>query len=377
MKNKLSDVLTCVLFVGFLSAMLLLFLLTPKAEMSQREKRALAAAPEVSGEAMLSGVFGQQAEAYVADHIPGRDFFVGLAAYYDLLSGRQVTKDIYMADGDRLVEKPYTADDARLHSNMTSINNFAGLIGQEVDLMIVPSAGYFLEDFILGLHDAYRDDTIISDIYAMAGEGVRPVDLLPAFSEAKDPGALYYRTDHHWTALGAYTAYSTYMELLNRQYLPQNAFQVERHGGFYGSNHSRAGLWMVPGENVELWDAGGSFTVTTHSSDTDVTGTAHDGLFYRQRLQELDKYRVYLDGNQRLVRIHNPEGEGKLLVIRDSYANCLGTFLANSYEEVVLVDLRYYRAPVSQLAAEEGFDDVLVCYSIGNFLTDGNIIRLK
>ena len=103
----------------------------------------------------------------------------------------------------------------------------------------------------------------------------------------------------------------------------------------------------------------------------------HNSLFYRDRLEESDKYTVYLNGNQPLVRIHNPQGEGKLLVIRDSYSNCLGTFLANNYEEVVLVDLRYYKTPISQLVAETGFDDVLVCYSLYNFLTDANFPWLK
>ena len=67
----------------------------------------------------------------------------------------------------------------------------------------------------------------------------------------------------------------------------------------------------------------------------------------------------------------------KLLVIRDSYSNCLGTFLANNYAQVVLVDLRYYKEPLTELVAAEGFDDVLVCYSLGNFLTDANIIWLR
>ena len=64
-------------------------------------------------------------------------------------------------------------------------------------------------------------------------------------------------------------------------------------------------------------------------------------------------------------------------MIRDSYSNSLGCFLAESYGEVVLVDLRYYKQPVSALAAQEGFDDILICYSIGNFLTDTNLIFLR
>ena len=70
-------------------------------------------------------------------------------------------------------------------------------------------------------------------------------------------------------------------------------------------------------------------------------------------------------------------GQGKLLVIRDSFSNCLGGFLADSYETVVLVDLRYYKKAVSELLKEDTYDQVLICYSLGNFLTDENIIWLR
>lgn len=377
MKNKLSDLLTCGLFCGFLSVMLVLFLVLPKETFSQREKRVLSEAPDTSVESILSGQYGTQAESYIADHIPGRDFFVGLASYYDLLSGRQVTKDIYLAAGDRLVEKPNQSNDAVAQKNMSYINSFAQTIGQPVDLMLVPSAGYAVADSVIGLHGEYTDDAIIQSIYGLAGESVRPFDLTAVYAGYSDPGALYYRTDHHWTALGAYTAYSAYMEALGRDYPAQSEFAVESHEGFYGSTHSRAGLWLVKPEAVELWDAGKSLTVTSYANANDTVGTTREGVFYRENLEELDKYTVYLGGNQPLVRIHNPEGEGKLLVIRDSYANCLGTLLANTYEEVVLVDLRYWKTPVSELVAAEGFDDVLVCYSLYNFLTDVNFPWLK
>ena len=162
------------------------------------------------------------------------------------------------------------------------------------------------------------------------------------------------------------------MERKGHDALSQTDFTVTSYDGFYGSTYSRSGLWLTESEPIELWDSGIPCTVTNNDS-----AEVSSSLFYKNRLEELDKYTVYLNGNQPLVRIHNPEGEGKLLVIRDSYANCLGTFLANSYEEVVLVDLRYYKTPVSELVANEGFDDVLVCYSLYNFLTDANFPWLK
>ena len=373
MNKKITDILTCVLFCGFTAVMLVLFLALPKSDFSELEKRALAEAPNTSADAILSGAFGEEAETYIADHIPGRSFFVGLSNYYDLLSGRQGTKDILTADGDRLVETPNAPNAAAVQRNMTYINAFADAIGQEVDLMIVPSAGFVLRDTVQGLHSAYRDDEIIASIHGLSGENVRPVSLLEAFEGAQDKGAIYYRTDHHWTVLGAYTAAQVYLD----NALPaKESYKTESFDGFYGTTHSRSGLWLTKPDSVELWDDGGSYTVTAYNNLADTAGKTHGSLFYRQRLLERDMYTVYLNGNQPLVRIRNEAGEGKLLVIRDSYANCLGTLLAGKYEEVVLVDLRYWKTPVSELVAE-GFDDVLVCYSLYNFLTDVNLPWLK
>ncbi len=374
MKTKKSDILLCVLFCGFLGIMLALYLLLPVQTFSEKEKRELAKAPVLTWDNVASGEFGEQAESYLADHIPGRDLLVGISSYYDLLSNRQVTKDIYLAKNDRLVEAPVKNDTQKIDRNMRKINDFAEMIDMSVDIMIVPSAGYFYTEQIIGLQDPYCDGEIIKNIYAKAGERVAGVDITAIYEQVQDKDSLYYRTDHHWTSRGAFTAYQTYMQHKNRQYLPEDAFAVSSVGGFFGSTYSRSGLWLTTSEMVQLWDSGTKLSVQNAESDT-----VHDGVFYRERLQELDKYTVFLDGNHSLVRIQNPcaAGKGKLLVIRDSYANCLGTFLAEGYAEVVLVDLRYYKEPISALVEQENFDDVLVCYSLSNFMTDNNIIFLR
>ena len=370
MKPRKDEIAITATFCVFLAVMCLLYLFLPKDSFSQLEKRYLAETPEVSWKNIASGQFGEDAETYMADHIPGRDFFVGLNAYFELLTGRQNASDIYTTQDGRLVEAPAKWNEAGVAKNMSAINSFAQAVGQTVDLLLVPSAGWASRENIAGPSAPYQDAELIQAIYAMAQDSVSPLDVTARFD---DPG-LYYRTDHHWTSQGAYTAYEAYMTSLGREYRDQSDFTIETASGFYGSTYSRAALWLTPAEDLELWTGSTSVTVTNGDSDT-----VNQSIFYRQRLEETDKYTVYLDGNHSLVRIENPDakGCGKLLVIRDSYSNCLGGFLAESYETVVLVDLRYYNKSISQLCQEEGFDNILVCYSLGNFLTDANIIWLR
>ena len=373
MKGKLRDYLVCLLFLLAVFAMAALFLLLPKEDFSQKEKRYLEKLPQLSWESLSSGDFGEKAEKYMADHLPFRDFFVGLAANGERLMGLQVTKDIYVGESGRLYEAPCRADGAATKEHMEYINAFAQKLGRDVDFMLVPSAGYMMQEDIKGLKNPYIDDELIASAYGLAGEGVRCLDLLGPFAGA-DRGRLYYRSDHHWTGYGAWLAYGEYMESLGREGRAEEDYSLSYIPGFYGSTYSRSCLWQYPPEDMEVWEDGGSYTVTF----SDREGEFHS-LFFPEHLEEPDKYTYWLDGNHPLVRIENldPEAEGSLLVIRDSYSNCLGCFLAGSYKTVVLADLRYYKEPLSQLYEQEGFDQVLVAYSIGNFLSDGNFIWLE
>lgn len=374
MKATVSEKITCAVFCAFLGIVAVLFLILPKSEYSETEKRYLEEAPVLTWESLTSGEFGSDVETYMADHIPGRDVFVGLNAYFDLLTGRQVAKEIYLTQNGSLVEAPVQWDEEQAQKNVSSVNALAERLGVSVDFMILPSSGWASRDSIAGLSDPYLDEELIAGLYAMASENINCLDMVSVFGAQDDPAALYYKTDHHWTSLGAYTAYAAYLQAKGADPLQMDDFTVVTADGFRGSNYSRAALWLTPGEQVEMWYGTDRLQVTTLENDE-----IHDGVFYTERLEEADMYTVFLDGNHPLVRIHNPDaaGKGSILVIRDSYANCLGTILANSYENVVLIDLRYYHEDVAKLHEAEQFDDILVCYSLSNFMTDTNLVWLK
>lgn len=373
-KANFEQKLICALFCGFLGVMSLLMLFLPKSDYSELEKRELTEFPKFTWQNLISGEFGDEFESYLADHMPGRDFFVGLNAYFDLLTGRQNTKD-YFVSGDRLFTAPVQWNQQKVQSNMQKINAFAEKIGQNVDLMIIPSAGSVIGGLGAQYPD-YHDGEYISAIYDLAGDGVSTFDLWSLFGGVEDPGSLYYRTDHHWTSKGAWLATAAYAESIGKEFPKAEDFTSETVENFRGACYSSAGLWLIPGENLEMWSTGSNLTV----ENSNAPGVTHEGIFYRENLEVMDKYTVFLGGNAGLVRIKNADnaGKGKILVIRDSYANCMGGFLAEMYEEVVMVDLRYYKSTApSVLATQEEFDRVLVCYGIGNFMTDTNFAFLK
>lgn len=355
------NVAASILFCGFLTIMAAGYLL-PKSDFSEMEKRYLAEAPDFCWKTVFSGQWGREVEDYLTDHVPGRNLFVGINAYIELLSGRQGLKDVWLVDG-KLMEAPVALDEKVISRNMNAINSFADTLDQNVHLMVVPSAGW-----AAGV-EGYTDEETLDAIYAAAGKHVTAVPVEEIYRGKPE---LYYNTDHHWTSQGAYNGYAAFVSAAGREARAEDDFQITLADDFQGSTYSRSALWLTPSETIELWKGSDHLTVTNGETEG-----VHRGIFYLNRLEEADKYTVFLDGNHSIVRVLNPEKQGKLLVIRDSYSNCLGGFLAESYGEVVLVDLRYYRQAVSELAAQEQFDDILVCYSCANFLTDTNLMLLR
>jgi len=369
MKKSILDKLTIALFCLFLGGMGLAVLLCPKQEFSELEKRYLEDPPEWSWEQLVSGTFADAAERYLADHIPGRNFFVGLNAYCDRWTLRRADQKIYVTADGRLVEAPAQWSEAVARKNMKAVNRFSQEIQAETALMLIPSGGWAAEDIIAGPSKPYRDRELIQRVYALAEESLDTVDLLEEFEGRED---WFFRTDHHWNSQGAYQGYRIYRQFRDQEYAAEECFTAQNCGPFRGSTYSRSALWLTEAEKLMVLVSGSPITVTNLES-----GQPHQGPYYWERLEELDKYTVNLDGNHSLVRVNNPQGSGKLLVIRDSFANSMGVFLAESYETVVLVDPRYYKEPVSELMKQESFDEVLICYSLSNFLTDTNLVWLR
>jgi len=377
--KRFTNILICVLFLASVFSVPVLFAVLPKKDFSELEKRYLAKAPEADVQSIASGSWMEELGEYIADHFPARNFFAGLNAYYDLWSGKQPVKD-YIAEDGRLYEKPVTVNGENISRNIKTVNRFAdslstyGENGIPVELMLVPSSGYV----ILGEDHgriSFTDGEIMDTVYSGVKTGT--VDLREAFRAYQDKGELYYRTDHHWTSKGAYIAASM---LAGKEALalpPEESYTKESIRPFYGSEYSGSGLWLTEPDTIELWHSQNSINASNE------TGTKNDGVFYRERLEELDKYTVFLDGNHAKVTLRNiskdPSGEGEnnLLVIRDSFSNSLGCFLADAYDKVVLIDLRYYKLPLTEVIDNEKISSVLIEYSCENFVNDTNISFLQ
>lgn len=290
------------LFAGVLIGTQAAFWLLPRYSFSQNEKRVLAQKPVISMESIADGSLFQSVEQYLSDHFPGRDSWVGANAYLEQAEGRGAVSTIVRGADGWLFPAPLSDDRQILQDNMQAITAFAQAQSIPVYLMVVPTAGAVVEDKLPDLHLDYPDADMLEQARRIAGDSLHWLDVMEDFSTAEEPDKLYYRTDHHWTTEGAYRAYCLLMQELGESSVSCDTFSVERVPDFYGTSYSKSGLWLTPPDEIELWIDPDLQTVTSVHDGNRREPVVQQGMLFRDYLDQVDKYPVFLSGNH--ARIH-------------------------------------------------------------------------
>lgn len=366
---KFKQFLPSLAFLLVVAILGLAFVFLPKATYSVSEKRLLADPPTFSIESLTDGTLSEEIDSYVSDHFPARDLFVAVQAYTEWLTGRGGASDVYHGRDGYLIGAPAAADAAHVQKNVARFADFAARHELDGTLMIVPSTGYVMNDKLPANHRAYADDAMFDAAVQSLGT-LSLVDLREPFATAKADTQLYYKTDHHLTAAGSYEMYKTYAAA--KGLAVHDDYRVETVDGFYGTMYAKSGYRLTAPDTVELWH-NDNLTVDVAIYDAGTTPTKQaTGVFFSEHLSADDKYPVYLDGNHALVTIHNPHAatDRKLLIVKDSFAHCVTGFLAEQYEEIVMIDLRYYLSDAGALVNEHGITDALFLYGMENLSTE-------
>ncbi len=359
------------LFCAFLFGVMALHLALPDRERSETENRTLQQFPAFTAAAVADGTFMEDTEDYLADQFPGRDGWTGMKARVEQLLGKTEFRGVYLC-GDTLINRG-DEPGALAEKNLSYVSALAEKTGIPVYLGLIPTASEIWRDKLPSGAPVPDQSAFIEN--ALAETGLPGVDYLSVLKEHAGE-AVYYRTDHHWTSLGAYYGYTALCNSLGITPVRIDFFTPETVSeDFNGTLYSTSGVhWLIP-DTMEYYVPEEGLTVTSWRS-----GKAEAAALYdRTYLEKKDKYSSFLGGNQPLCVIENPNAatDQKILLVRDSYADAMAPFLAQTFAEVHLLDLRYYRLPVTQYAAENGIDDIAVSYSVQNFVTDNNLLFLS
>lgn len=368
--GRKENLVTVILFLALIFGFGTAFSVVKDKDFSENENRYLAKSPEISVKKLISGEFMEDMDGYVSDQFVLRDFFMGAASEYKRILGMRDIGDVYLADDGYLIQKTENRDvDAELVStNISYVNKFFernGSVEKERKVfMIVPTAALVLKDKLPPNAPEFAQEEFISDISGRITNGV----LLDVTEELESAdGQSFYRTDHHWTTIGAFEAYRKYSGLYGKTPKPEHFGFEKVCGDFRGSLYSKVLLPDTAYDEIVL---------AKSVQDTAVYCDGKAGTLYDYgALDKKDKYNVFLGGNYGRVDIEG-SGEGTLLLIKDSFANSFVPFLTEDYGKIIMLDLRYFMGSVKALAETEKITDILVLYNTANFISDKNIAKL-
>lgn len=373
MKIK-NNILPLLIFTVFIGAFFVLNLALPDRDFSQQENRALQKCPAFSLSALFSGSYTSDYEKYSADQFALRDMWMPLKARAELLVGKTENNGVYYC-GDTLIKQFKATDTQKLEAKVDAVNTFASKLNVPVYFGLIPGASDIWHGKLPQNAPNSSQKELIGDCYSRCSAKCIDIYSLLQSHSSED---IYYRTDHHWTSLGAYYGYEALSASMG--YTAPDISTYDRKtvtNSFCGTNWSSSGFTWVKPDSMETFVDDSGVDVDNYSKGAD-SAPVQSGLYAKDFLDKKDKYSYFMGGVTPLLHVKTENSSApSLLIIRDSYTDSLLPFLTQNYSDIYVIDLRYFRNNAAEFAKDKQVDSVLILYSVSNFCTDDNIVMLS
>lgn len=237
------------------------------------------------------------------------------------------------------------------------INSFEERIGGSVKVysLLAPTQVEFIEN------EKYKtmstsQKKVIEYVNQHFNENIIPVNAYEALRSNRDK-YLYFRTDHHWTALGAYYAYTAFADAIEEKPVPIEKYEVGKVEDYLGSTYSATlnkKLQSHP-DTIYYYKP-----FIKHEYRVYYEGSLKMNLLDMSHATKKNKYRIFLSGDRPLGKITTEVQNGKkILIIKDSYGNAFVPFLLPHYNEIYIVDPRQFKKNIIEFVKENGIQEVL------------------
>lgn len=236
--------------------------------------------------------------------------------------------------------------------------------------MAIPlSSGITMPDELMG-KDVFSDQkAACADIEGMMGANVKVVPLYDTMMQHRTE-YLYFRTDHHWTALGAYYAYCQYCQAAGLTPTPLSSYQTQEFPGFLGTFYNDTNKCSQMQNNPDTVTAYLPRSSGVTMTVTDTNGNVFENIpvIYDESTAPASlKYGAFIMGDNRSTVITNPTvTDGKsCVVVKESFGNAFIPFLADHYQTIYVVDYRYWQGgSLTDFVRSNGVTDVIFCNNL-------------
>lgn len=359
------------LFAVLLFGLAVSTLLFPDREYSAEEKRGLAQFPEFNLSTLLDGSFMDGMEDWQADQFPFRSKLMQAKSKLTLALGAIRSQGVYRCPDGSLMEHFDMPDDSAIDNLVGSLTDFSERYPDIPKYFcIVPTAISVSEDKLPPA--ALTDDQNLyldrlNDTLTSLGS---VVDVRETFSQHKNDQQLYYFTDHHWTTDAAYLAWKEIYPAMNLSssvnYTPGIVCN-----NFAGSLLSSSGFPIKKYDSISVYvpDVNPFYTVT-YENEQRMTAS----VYAPEYLTDDDPYQIFFGGNFAKITIKAVnDNNRRLLIFKDSYANCLIPFFIPDFNEITIIDPRYYYDDLDMEILSSGYTEILFLYNANTLAADNSL----
>ena len=346
-------------------------LFTPDREFSETENRMLARFPKISFQGLSDGSSGDNLEKYLSDQFPFRDSWSKISFFTrNRLFGQNEMNGVYLGKDNYLMLIPSEPDPQAMKKKLAALNAVANKYGDiNQCIAIIPNAVTVMTSKLPDYAPESDQPAQLGNISKQLG-GIKFCDVTKSMRK-KRYQELYYHTDHHWTSLGAYTAFESIAPYLK---IDPDSFEFDIYTvseSFQGTLSSKSGSHGYY-DKIEIYVPKGNHPLSVRYSDG---GKTEGSIYQKEFLDTKDKYAVFLGGNHPLVTVTTAADTNRtLMLIKDSYANCFVQFLIPYFDQIIIVDPRYCYDTIDILLNEYQITDLLYLYNADTFMSDKSLI---
>lgn len=254
-------------------------------------------------------------------------------------------------------------------SYISALNTASSKLSDKAKLysVIVPtSIDITLDDATRASLNTSDQQKAINYFYGSLSTNISVVNLFDTLRSHRDE-YIYYRTDHHWTALGAYYGYLELAKAAGFEPVDINKFEKVSYGEFLGTFYSDSKQSTKLKKNVDDLIAYKPY-YSTKMDYTDKNGDTYNWplVFDTSTYPESLKYSAFAAGDNPYTVIENNDNpDGKTCVIvKESFANAMIPFIAGSYKTVHVIDYRYWNGKLTDFVSKNNVDDVIFMNNI-------------
>jgi len=366
--NRLTNKITAVMSLAVIIGLGGMTVLGNENEKSFSENRELTNLPIASYDSVYDGRSAEQLDGYFTDHFTERSKWLYFKSLIEAELTERIVSGVYVSS-ERLLDTENThLNEKKLSNNADFINLFAEKYDGTAYFVAVPSSTGIYGDILPSHVVETSENQKINMLYDMLDNGIRKIDAYNILKMMKE-SYIYFRNDTKWTSYGAYCVYKTVIQKLGFIPTSYDKYTVEHvndkfRGDLYNKTLSKKPKADILDKYV-YYD--GAEILSCERIDND--GTSSQGeLIDMSRLDSSDMYSMYLGEDIPVLRIKtSAQSDKKLLVIKDSYADCFIPFLIQHYSEITVVSPDLLEGGLSELIDVNDYPQTLFMFGIVDF----------